>query len=132
MSGYGMGRALANRGHDVTLLDPATGRAMRLEDFQTNAASMIPPTVAELGQYSQGDMILQSLTSSTVREADVIVFGLHGVPGEDGIMQAVLDLQGKRYTGSNARSTAVCFSQEGPLSGYPWIRTTGLPEPWSS
>jgi len=29
-------------------------------------------------------------------------------------------------------SAAVCFSQEAPLSGHPWLRTTAGPEPWSS
>ena len=36
LSGYGMAQALSNRGHDVMLLDPATGRVSRIQDFQVN------------------------------------------------------------------------------------------------
>jgi len=31
-----------------------------------------------------------------------------------------------------ATSSGICFSHEAPLSGYPWMRMTGFPEPWSS
>src|SRR3954463_14711398 len=92
MSGLGMAKALANRGHDVALLDPASARAMRIEEFQADPPKAEPPTAKELGKLSQGDVILRSLTSSAVLESDLVVVGLHGVPGEDGTMQAVLDL----------------------------------------
>ncbi len=111
LSGYGMARAFANRGHDVTLLDPATNRAMRLDEFQVNAASIEPPSAEELGEYGQGGVMLESLMSKTVLEADLVVLGLHGVPGEDGLVQSVLELLGKRYTGSNSRSSALCIDK---------------------
>jgi D-alanine-D-alanine ligase len=112
LSGYGMAMALANRGHDVILLDPATGRAMKLEEFQALPASKEAPSAKELGQYSQGSMVLKSLTSDAVLQSDIVVFGLHGVPGEDGTMQSVLDLLGKPYTGSSARTTALCIDKQ--------------------
>jgi D-alanine-D-alanine ligase len=111
MSGIGMARALANRGHDVTLLDPATGRAMRIEDFHADPPKTEHPTAKELGQLSQGDVVLRSLTSSAVLEAELVVFGLHGVPGEDGLMQSVLELLGKPFTGSDSRASAICIDK---------------------
>ncbi len=111
LSGYGMGQALVNRGHDITLLDPASNRAMRLEEFQVSAASIDPPTTEELGEYGQGGVMLESLMSNAVREADIVVLGLHGVPGEDGLVQSVLELLGKRYTGSNSRASALCIDK---------------------
>src|ERR1051325_11004496 len=126
MSGIGRAKALAGRGHDVTLLDPATARAMRIEEFQAEPPKIDPPTAKELGQYSQGDVILRSLMSSAVAEADVVVFGLHGVPGEDGTMQAVLDLQGKACTGSDARATAVCIDKQFTKSV---LKDAGVPVP---
>jgi D-alanine-D-alanine ligase len=110
-SGYGMAKAFQDRGHDVMLLDPATGRAMRLEEFHADPPKADPPSAHNLKQFSQGDIVLKSLTSSVVLEADVIVFGLHGVPGEDGLMQSALELQGKTFTGSNARTTAICIDK---------------------
>jgi D-alanine-D-alanine ligase len=110
-SGFGMARALASRGHDVTLLDPATGRAMRLEEFHADPPKTEHPTAKELGEFSQGNIVLESLMSNAVREAEIVVLGLHGVPGEDGLIQSVLELQNKRYTGSNARSSALCIDK---------------------
>jgi D-alanine-D-alanine ligase len=106
-----MARALANRGHEVTMLDPATGLASRLDEFQVNSASVEPPSVEELGKLTQGGMMLDGLMSSTVLEADVVVLGLHGVPGEDGLVQSVLELLGKRYTGSDSRASALCIDK---------------------
>jgi D-alanine-D-alanine ligase len=111
VSGEGMARALANRGHDVTLLDPATGQNMRLEEFQLEPTKVLPPSARELGQFSTGSKVLPSLSSSAILEADLVVFGLHGVPGEDGLMQSVLELLGKKYTGSNARTSALCIDK---------------------
>jgi D-alanine-D-alanine ligase len=111
VSGIGMAKAYAANGHEVTLLDPATGRAMRIDEFQTDPPNAEPPTAEFLGQMGQGAKVLESLTSEAVREADVVVLGVHGVPGEDGSFQAVLELLGKPYTGSDARSSALCIDK---------------------
>ncbi len=112
LTGEAMAHALASRGHDITLVDPATARTMRLEEFQANPPSAEPPTARELGAYSGGSVVLESLMLPAVREAEVVVLGLHGVPGEDGLIQSVLELQGKRYTGSDARSSALCIDKQ--------------------
>ena len=106
-----MARAFTALGHDVTLLDPATGRAMRLDEFQAAPPSKEPPSARELGADHAGTIVLQSLMSETVRNADVVVLGVHGVPGEDGVMQSVLELLGKKYTGSNSRTSAICIDK---------------------
>ncbi len=111
LSGYGMAKALANRGHDVTLLDPATGRAMRLDEFHATQAKKDAPTVSELAAFGQSGVMLESLVSSAVRDADAVVIGLHGVPGEDGLVQSVLELLGKRFTGSGSRASALCIDK---------------------
>jgi D-alanine-D-alanine ligase len=46
-----------------------------------------------------------------VRNADAIVIGLHGVPGEDGTVQAVLELLGKKFTGSGSRASALSIDK---------------------
>ena len=106
-----MARALASRRHHITLVDPATARSMRLEEFQANPPRKEPPTMRELGGFT-GGAVLESLMLPAVREAEVVVLGLHGVPGEDGLIQSVLELEGKRYTGSNARSSAICIDKQ--------------------
>lgn len=112
LSGSAMARALAENGHDVTLLDPAVNRPMRLEQFQAEAAHQDPPTPEELSKFAHKSIMLESLMSDTVRNSDVVVLGLHGVPGEDGMVQSVLEFLGKPYTGSDSRTSAVCIDKE--------------------
>jgi len=111
LSGYGMAQALANRGHDVTLLDPATGQIMRLEEFHATPANKDAPTTQELSAYGQDGIMLESLMSNAVTDADAVVLGLHGVPGEDGLVQSILELLGKRFTGSGSRTSALCIDK---------------------
>ncbi|HYM19859.1 MAG TPA: D-alanine--D-alanine ligase [Candidatus Kapabacteria bacterium] len=111
LSGYGMARAYESLGHTVTLLDPATGQTMKIKDYHVAPPHATPPSAAELGAISQGSIFVDSLTSATVRSADCVVIGLHGVPGEDGTVQAVLELLGKKFTGSGSRSSAVSIDK---------------------
>lgn len=111
MSGYGMAKALKENGHEVTLLDPATGRTMQLEEFKSDPPRAEAPSIEELGKLSQGAQLIESLTSETVRNADAVVMGVHGVPGEDGLFQSVFELLGKPYTGSDARASALCIDK---------------------
>lgn len=46
------------------------------------------------------------------READVVVIGLHGENGENGKLQAYLDLEGIRYTGTDYISSAICMDKQ--------------------
>lgn len=112
LSGSAMAKALAEYGHEVTLLDPAFNKPMKLEDFKSEAAHQTPPTPEELNALSRRSTVLESLMSDSVRNADAVVMGLHGVPGEDGMMQAVLEFLEKPYTGSDSRTSAVCIDKE--------------------
>lgn len=111
LSGSAMARALAQNGHEVTLLDPAFNKPMRLEEFTAQAAHQTPPTPEELAKLKRS-VVLESLMSETVRTSDVVVLGLHGVPGEDGMVQSVLEFMGKPYTGTGSRASAVCIDKE--------------------
>jgi D-alanine-D-alanine ligase len=42
---------------------------------------------------------------------DVVFLGLHGGRGEDGTLQAWLELEGVAYTGSNAQASALCMDK---------------------
>ena len=46
------------------------------------------------------------------RAADVVVIGLHGENGENGKLQAYLDLEGIRYTGTDYISSAICMNKQ--------------------
>jgi D-alanine-D-alanine ligase len=58
-----------------------------------------------------GRDILDLVTSSSLKEAQVVFIALHGGEGEDGRIQALLELLGKPYTGSGVRSSAICMDK---------------------
>src|SRR5437764_15363585 len=90
LSGYAMAKAYENLGHTVTLLDPATAKASSVKEYSISPAHTNAPTPEELDVLSQGSIIVDTLVSQHVRKAEAVILGLHGVPGEDGSVQAVL------------------------------------------
>lgn len=129
LSGYAMARAYESLGHKVTLLDPATGQIMEIKEYHIAPPHAEPPKPDELGALSQGSVFVDSLTSDVIRKCDVVVIGLHGVPGEDGTVQAVLELLGKKFTGSGSRCSALAIDK-----AYTKIlmEAAGVPTPkWS-
>lgn len=110
-SGLRIADALRSKGHAVTLVDPAKGpidgeaeRALRERGVKT-----APPTLEEL----QSLTILPALTQlPEVAGADVVFLALHGGQGEDGTIQAILDMAKKRYTGSGHLASALAMDKE--------------------
>ena len=51
------------------------------------------------------------LSAEDFTRAELAFIALHGGEGEDGRIQAVLELAGKPYTGSGVRSSAVCMDK---------------------
>lgn len=51
------------------------------------------------------------ISAFTDNDYDVAFMALHGEYGEDGRVQGILDLLGKKYTGSNASSSAVAMDK---------------------
>ena len=45
-------------------------------------------------------------------KADIVFMGLHGSNGEDGKIQAVFELMGIKYTGTDYISSAISMSKE--------------------
>ena len=54
-----------------------------------------------------GRGVYDLVTSSEIKAADVVFIALHGGEGEDGRIQALLELLGIPYTGSGVRASAV-------------------------
>jgi D-alanine-D-alanine ligase len=111
LTGNAMARAYESLGHEVTLIDPATGQTMSIKEFHVDRPHAQPPTAEEVDKLTQGSIFVDSICSKAVRDADAVVIGLHGVPGEDGSVQAVLELLGKKFTGSGSRSSAIAIDK---------------------
>jgi D-alanine-D-alanine ligase len=59
----------------------------------------------------EGRDVTDLVNSPALKEAAVVFIALHGGEGEDGRIQALLDLLGKPYTGAGVRSSALCMDK---------------------
>jgi D-alanine-D-alanine ligase len=119
--------ALRNLGHQVFAVDTATGRLSHSEERQLLSAPVAPapPSQTEIARVRRGSMAISPIAFD-IREADVVFLALHGGAGEDGRIQAVLDLAGLAYTGSNHIASAVAMDKD--LSKR-LFRSVGVPTP---
>ncbi|HEU5220378.1 MAG TPA: D-alanine--D-alanine ligase [Gemmatimonadales bacterium] len=107
-------RALRSRGHAVSVVDTARGYVPESEESQRLSGSVgkEPPAIAELVALERG-LLLSGLASlPVIRAADVIFLALHGGRGEDGTIQAVLDVMGVPYTGSGALGSGLAMDKD--------------------
>ncbi|MCD6161379.1 MAG: D-alanine--D-alanine ligase [candidate division Zixibacteria bacterium] len=112
VSGAAVVDALRVAGHEVVPIDPARG-IMTLTDDELKAISEIeqkPPSSDELERYSNRTM-LETINSPQMQEVDVVFLILHGTSGEDGTIQAALEMAGIPYTGSGVMASALAMNK---------------------
>jgi D-alanine-D-alanine ligase len=104
--------ALRGLGHDVIAIDTATGRLSSDSEKKLLTAGIAPepPSGSSLAQMR--DSALSMTNASDMRDVDVVFLALHGGAGEDGRIQAVLDLAGLAYTGSNHIASATAMDKD--------------------
>src|SRR5262245_23249447 len=105
--------ALRGLGHEVFTVDTATGRLSAPDERKLLATGVAPepPSSAGLAQMRGGAVALNA-SAFDIRDADVVFLALHGGAGEDGRVQAMLDLAGLSYTGSNHISSAAAMDKD--------------------
>jgi len=105
--------ALRGLGHEVFAVDTATGRLPPADEQRllTSGVAPEPPSTAALEQV-RGRAIAFAPSASDIRSADVVFLALHGGAGEDGRLQAMLDLAGLAYTGSNHIASAAAMDKD--------------------
>lgn len=122
VSGKGVYNALKSKGHNVVLLDVYFG----IKDVDVdhifedkrdwsegiNAVKEVNPDVSAIKKL-KGDN--KDFFGDNVREicmkADMVFLALHGANGEDGKLQAALDLLEVKYTGTDYLSSAICMDK---------------------
>jgi D-alanine-D-alanine ligase len=124
-SGLRVAHALRTRGHEVVAIDTAHG-ALSVADEQAmlggRVVKTIPPDVQALARLERQLPMRVGMVAPT----DVVFLALHGGNGEDGTLQALLDLTGVPYTGSGHLASALAMDKD--LSKR-LFRSVGVPTP---
>ena len=114
-SGLRVTEALRSRGHDVVPIDTARGPLSRDDEKALLARRVVqttPPSQSELDRMARETLPQMQRVLPSLREADVVFLGLHGGAGEDGTIQALLDLAGIPYTGSGHLASALAMDKD--------------------
>ena len=124
VTGTGICRALRERGHQAILVDLFLG----LEDIPENPDSLFDAadglcpdakieTVApdleavRRSRKDQSPRVFGPNVLELCQRADIVFLGLHGQDGEDGRVQAALELLGVPYTGSGYLSSGIAMDK---------------------
>ena len=119
-------KALKDRGHEVLAVDTARGvlRPAEEKHLLSSHIKTIPPKSDELALVRSGASEL--LSSSKLVGIDVLFLALHGGIGEDGTLQAVLDVGGIPYTGSRHMASVYAMDKDVEKRMF---RVAGIPTP---
>lgn len=123
-SGSMVCQALRDRGHQVALVDLFFGLEDRQGSMEDLFSAPIPESfkrvsreAPDLAQVwaSRKDKSPSAIGPGVLdlcASADVVYLALHGACGEDGRIQAALDLLGVPYTGSGCLSSAIAMDKD--------------------
>jgi D-alanine-D-alanine ligase len=100
--------ALRSRGHDVIAVDSGRGRLSAPEEQRLFAGRIdrVPP---DAGAVSSLPTVV---SAPDLADVDLVFLALHGGSGENGTVQALLDLAGIPYTGSGRLGSAVGWDKD--------------------
>lgn len=111
-SGKAVCEALRRKGYQAIALDTAENSKFALED----AGQLIgdiktkPPDIVELDKYNR-EQNLKILEGDDIWNVDVVFLAFHGGAGEDGTIQALLEMADVRYTGSKVLASALAMNK---------------------
>jgi D-alanine-D-alanine ligase len=113
-SGIRIVLALRSRGHDVVAFDPSRGLIDSVEEHRlaTSTVGTEPPSLDSLAKTTGGAFLHGLETLPEISQADVVFLALHGGMGEDGTIQALLDMARVKYTGTGHLSSALAMDKD--------------------
>ena len=124
VSGTGVCRALRENGHRAILVDLFLGLEQVPADLDTlfdapdglcadvRVRAQAPDLAAvRRSRSDQGPSHIGPHVLELCAAADIVFLGLHGMDGEDGRIQAALDLMGVPYTGSGHLASAAAMDK---------------------
>jgi D-alanine-D-alanine ligase len=100
--------ALRSRGHEVIAYDSGHGRLGRDDEQRLFSGKIdkLPPDKSAVAGLPT------VVSAPDLAEVDLVFLALHGGSGEDGSVQALLDLAGIPYTGSGRLGSAVGWDKD--------------------
>lgn len=123
-SGILVASALREKGHEVVLLDVFTGYEQNICDidalFKQNYSftdkANVGETVSDFSEVmenrlNKSDRFIGTNVIEICSEADITFLALHGGEGENGQLQATLDLLGIKYTGTGYLGSALAMNK---------------------
>ncbi len=109
-TGAAVAAALVERGAEVFSLDPGISPRV-LEWTPQLAKEQIGTTPPEGLTGSSPTIAPNDLALSDIKGLDLVFIALHGGDGENGRLQALLDMAGIRYTGSGMLASALAMDK---------------------
>ncbi len=107
-SGLGIAKALWEKGHETSTLDPALPVGVQNMQERSVIGESPPEKVPRLPRKKACEW----LGSKMIQSADVVFVGLHGGKGEDGTVQAMLEMAGVCYTGTGVLGSALAMNKD--------------------
>ncbi len=106
--------ALRSKGHDVRVVDTATGYVAPQAEgaFLSTDVGPAPPPPEALAALERGLLISGLGDMPVVRDAERIFLALHGGWGEDGTLQSLLEVIGVPYTGTGPLGCALAMDKD--------------------
>jgi len=126
-SGAGIARALRQAGHEVVAVDTVRGALSQQEEraLLESGLDLDPPSALELQSLDPGHAV--AITKQPdFADVDVFFVALHGGSGEDGTIQALLDVAGVAFTGSDRLGCSLAMDKEVTKR---LLRQAGIPTP---
>ena len=136
-SGSLIAGALIRRGHEVCLVDLYTGRAIdgsapaftRDPISPYRVSRTVPDLEALKAATGNGDRRIGGGVMELCRQADAVFVALHGDVGENGQLQAFLDMEGIPYTGSGYVGSLLAMDKDltkqiltrSGVTNAPWV-----------
>jgi D-alanine-D-alanine ligase len=113
-SGLQVAAALRSLHHTVHMVDLASGYVPPEQEaaLLPGGVGREPPPLERLRELQRGMLSAGLGEVPAIRDADVIFIALHGGQGEDGTLQAVLDVIGVPYTGSGHLASALAMDKD--------------------
>lgn len=109
-TGFTIHKSLLKLGHEVLAVDPCTGQnLLKNGKFVLTNDSNNPENISLInsGKY----ILTEHNLANDYKDVEVVFNGLHGGYGENGKIQCLLDLAGKKYTGSGMAASVIAMDK---------------------